>query len=86
MSEPKKEELLKWLITAMSHMKTIYEDNDIPWSAEDEAKFQAIYKLVGQQKPEVTEEWIQKAIDYIAKYPSYKRLEQKLIEAGVCVA
>lgn len=34
-------------------------------------------------KPKVSEEFIQQAIDFIAEYPSYKRLENKLIEAGV---
>lgn len=38
------------------------------------------------KKPVVTETFIQEAIDYIAEYPSYKRLEKKLIEAGVSVA
>ena len=35
------------------------------------------------KKPEVTEEWIWKAIDYIKEYPTYHRLEEKLKEAGV---
>ena len=35
------------------------------------------------QKPEVTEEWIWKAIDYIKEYPTYHRLEEKLKEIGV---
>ena len=35
------------------------------------------------KKPTVTEEFVQEAIDYIAEYPSYKRLEKKLKEAGV---
>ena len=37
-----KNELDKWLITAMSHMKTMYEDNGIPWSDEHEATFQQV--------------------------------------------
>lgn len=35
------------------------------------------------KKPEVTEEWTWKAIEYIKEYPSYHRLEEKLKEAGV---
>lgn len=35
------------------------------------------------QKPEVTEAWLWKAQAYIAEYPSYHRLEEKLKEAGV---
>jgi len=42
-----------------------------------------LYDQLEKKKPEVTEEWIQKAIDYIAEYPSYHRLKEKLKEAGV---
>ena len=40
-------------------------------------------KFMQKQKPTVTEEFVQEAIDYIADFPSYKRLEKKLNEAGV---
>jgi len=54
--EVTKEKMEKWLITAMSHMKTIYEDNGIPWSLEDEVMFQAIYNLIEEHKPRVDKE------------------------------
>jgi len=44
-----------------------------------------LLKIERLQKPEVTEKWIQEAIAYIAEYPSYHRLEEKLKEAGVKV-
>ena len=54
MTDPSEKEITaeamdRWLITAMCHMKTIYEDNGIPWSEEDEAMFQAIRRLIEKQ-------------------------------------
>ena len=40
-------------------------------------------KFMQKKKPTVTEEFVQEAIDYIADFPSYKRMEKKLNEAGV---
>lgn len=61
-----REELDKWLITAMSYMKTIYEDNGIPWSIKDEAIFQQIRQLIERQV-EVDEAFIEKyAIELVS--------------------
>ena len=75
MSKLKKKELLR-LLDAM-HQWCVTEN----WDDKTEQAYQQIKELI--QKPGVTEEWIQKAIDYIAGHPSYKRLEKKLKEAGV---
>lgn len=52
-----------------------------PENINEEQAYQQIVALI--KKPEVTEEWIWKAIDYIKEYPTYHRLEEKLKEAGV---
>jgi len=74
--KPKKEELLR-LLDAM-HQLCIKEN----WDDETEQAYQQIKEMI-QKKPEVTEKFVQEAIDYIAEYPSYHRLEVKLKEAGV---
>lgn len=42
-----------------------------------------LYEQLEKKKPGVTEEWIWEARAYIAEYPSYHRLEEKLKEIGV---
>lgn len=54
-----KNDLDKWLITAMSHMKTMYEDNGIPWSEESEATFQQVRHQCLEAQAEPSEEWIE---------------------------
>jgi len=46
-----KDSLDRWLITAMSHMKTMYEDEGIPWDEENEAHFQAIRGCIESSEP-----------------------------------
>lgn len=58
MDKLNKDKLDKWLITAMSHMKTMYEDNDITWSDEDEATFQQVRYQCLESQAEPSEEWI----------------------------
>ncbi|MCK4819775.1 hypothetical protein KA005_28670 [bacterium] len=65
-----KNDLDKWLITAMSHMKTMYEDNDIPWSDEEEATFQQVRHQCLEAQAEPSEEWIEeKAERFMLKCP-----------------
>ena len=64
----KKNKMDKWLITAMSHMKTMHEDNGIPWSEEDEGAFQEIRNFIIQEKPENDEKYVEeKARGFIEK-------------------
>lgn len=77
MSKLKKDELLEWF-------KDLYSAaNTYGWGGDkDEQAYQQIKETI-QNQPEVTEEFVWKARDYIAEYPSYHRLEKKLKEAGV---
>ena len=89
MNKPTKEKMDKWLITAMSHMKTIYEENGIPWSEEDEEMFQAIRDLI-ENGPEVDRKFVRRWANSLnfAMYADaeYKRLIKLMLrEAGVLV-
>lgn len=87
MSDLSRDGLDKWLITAMSHMRTLYEDNDIPWSEENEESFQAIRNLILRRvTQEDVEGWAERlsvALLGDDVFSPFQIILQTLIEAGV---
>jgi len=67
-------------------LKDLYKEGYLILSPEELEKVNSITMSSKPFVASVDEEFIQEAINYIAEYPTYKRLEKKLIEAGVRVA
>ena len=90
MGEISKQKMLSWLITTKSHAVVLFDQENIPYSQEDEATFNEIYRLIesGGEKDApkvVTREWVDKLIEKIIAGRPWWDIRDTLYKKGIVI-